>query len=472
MPTFSNNTSLILRKIWLIVAMFIILFIFFSLYVHSEQLVDQANLHRQISYKLADRLRQSSDELSQMARSYVATRDPHYKKYYHDILAIRNGTKAKPQGYSSDIYWDLVLANESLPTESGQAISLLEEMRQSGFNELELSKMAQAIAYSDHLAALELDAMKLVEDDGPNAEINHKIANLLLRDEKYYHAKVTIMQPINEFYAMVNSPNFDAVRKKKEHASIFRLIFIFVSLITVFLLWRFYQELHTTLGASADEIHALMLKIGRGNFSTPINITSHKHNSVLSGLSEMQKQLHDIEIERKKSEEQLHVAAAFFESQEAMMISNSDNIILRVNQAFTRITGYSANEVVGQSSRYLQSDRHSDDFYKDIWRTVKNTGGWQGESWGRRKNGEIYPKWLTISVVKNKQNQITHYITMHSDISIHKQAEDKIRELAFFDQLTNLPNRRLLLDRLKQGMMNSARSGKYKALLFIDLDNL
>ncbi len=94
-----------------------ILFIFFGLYVHSEKLVDQANLHRQISYKLADRLRQSSDELSQMARSYVATRDPRYKKYYHDILAIRNGTKAKPQGYSSDIYWDLVLANEPLPTE-------------------------------------------------------------------------------------------------------------------------------------------------------------------------------------------------------------------------------------------------------------------------------------------------------------------------------------------------------------------
>ncbi len=96
--------------------------------------------------------------------------------------------------------------------------------------------MAEAIAYSDRLAALELDAMKLVEDDGPNAEINHKIANLLLRDEEYYHAKVMIMQPFNEFHALVNSPNFDAVRNKKEHASIFRLIFIFVSLVTVFLL--------------------------------------------------------------------------------------------------------------------------------------------------------------------------------------------------------------------------------------------
>lgn len=450
--------------------MFIILFISFGLYVHSEKLVDKANLHRQISYKLADQLRQSSDDLSQMARSYVATQDPRYKKYYLDVLAIRNGMKPKPQGYS-DIYWDLVLANESFPSESGEAISLLQEMHQSGFTELELRKMAEAIAYSNHLAALELEAMKLIEDDGPDAEINHTRAKLMLHDEEYYHVKVMIMQPINEFYAQVNAPNLDAVRNKKEHAFIFRSIFIFVFLITIFLLWRFYKDLHITLGAPADEIHALMFNIGRGNFSTQINIKPEMHKSVISGLFEMQKQLHDIEIERKRTEEQLHVAAAFFESQEAMMITNSDNIILRVNQAFTRITGYSATEVVGQSSRFLRSDRHSEDFYQDLWRTVKITGGWQGELWGRRKNGEIYPKWLTISVVKDKQNQITHYITMHSDITIHKKAEDKIRELAFFDQLTNLPNRRLLLDRLKQSMINSARSGKYDALLFIDLDN-
>ncbi|MBA2483043.1 MAG: PAS domain S-box protein, partial [Nitrosomonas sp.] len=391
--------------------MFIILFISFGLYVHSEKLVDKANLHRQISYKLADQLRQTSDDLSEMARTYVVTRDPRYKEYYLDILDIRNGKKPKPEGYS-DNYWDLVLANElPLSTDNRPAISLFEEMQQSGFTDRELSKMAEAIAHSNHLAAIELETMKLIEYDGPDAELNRIKANLMLHNEEYYHVKVMIMQPINEFYALVNSPNLDAVTNKKNNALVFRLIFIFVFWATSYLLWRFYKELHTTLGASADEIHALMLKIGRGDFSTSINIKSDMHNSVLSGLSEMQKQLHDIEIERKKTEEQLHLAAAFFESQEAMMISNSDNIILRVNRAFTRITGYSANEVIGQSSRLLRTDRHSMDFYQDIWRTIKNTGGWQGELWGRRKNGEIYPKWLTVSVVKDKQNKVTHYIT-------------------------------------------------------------
>jgi hypothetical protein len=274
MPSSENNSFLLLSRIWFIIAMFIILFISFGLYVHSEKLIDQANLQRQVSYKLADHLRQSSDDLSQMARSYVGTKDPRYKKYYHDILDIRNGTKPKPDGYS-DIYWDLVLANEKPhATDNKPALSLLEEMQQSGFSDRELSKMAEAIDYSNHLAALEIEAMKLIEDDGPDAEINRTRANLILRNEEYYHAKLMIMKPINEFYAQVNAPNRDAVRDKKDHALFFRLIFIFVSLITVFLLWRFYQELHTTLGASADEIHALMLKIGRGNFSTPINITS------------------------------------------------------------------------------------------------------------------------------------------------------------------------------------------------------
>ncbi|MCX7155657.1 MAG: EAL domain-containing protein [Rhodocyclales bacterium] len=173
----------------------------------------------------------------------------------------------------------------------------------------------------------------------------------------------------------------------------------------------------------------------------------------------------------KATEQSLRIAAAAFESQEGMVITDAAGVILRINRAFTAITGYTAEEAVGQTPRLLKSGRHSKEFYRDMWETIGRTGGWQGEVWDRRKNGEIYPKWLTITAVKNDDGAVTHYIGTHFDITERKQAEDRIEELAFFDQLTGLPNRTLLLDRLNQAMTASSRNDSHGALLFIDLDH-
>lgn len=175
--------------------------------------------------------------------------------------------------------------------------------------------------------------------------------------------------------------------------------------------------------------------------------------------------------ERKQAEEQLRIAATAFESQEGMMVTDAQGVILRVNRAFTESTGYTAEEAVGQTPQLLHSGRHSPSFYHDMWQTIQRTGSWRGEVWDRRKNGEVYPKWLTISAVYGNDNSVTHYIGTHYDITERKKAEEKIETLAFFDQLTDLPNRTLLLDRLKQAMTASGRSGRFSALLFIDLDN-
>ena len=106
-----------------------------------------------------------------------------------------------------------------------------------------------------------------------------------------------------------------------------------------------------------------------------------------------------------------------------------------------------------------------------MWETINRTGTWQGEIWDRRKNGEIYPKWLTITAVKGDDGIVTHYVGSHIDITERKAAEEEIQHLAFYDPLTRLPNRRLLMDRLQQALASSARSGREGALLFIDLDN-
>ena len=174
---------------------------------------------------------------------------------------------------------------------------------------------------------------------------------------------------------------------------------------------------------------------------------------------------------RIQAEEQLRIAAAAFESQEGMLITDARGSILRVNRAFCKISGYSAEEVIGHNPSLMRSGRHKAEFYKTMWDSIHHTGGWQGEIWDRRKNGEVFPKWLTISAVKDDEGAVSHYVGTHFDITERKKKEERIKELAFFDQLTGLPNRTLLLDRLKQAMTNSARNDSLGALLFLDLDN-
>jgi PAS domain S-box-containing protein len=159
--------------------------------------------------------------------------------------------------------------------------------------------------------------------------------------------------------------------------------------------------------------------------------------------------LRDI-TERKQAEVNLRIAATAFESHESMMITDADTVILRVNHAFTEITGYTAEEVVGQTPRLLKSGRHDSEFYRVMWETIDRTGTWQGEVWDRRKNGEVYPEWLTISAVKAGNGVVTHYVGSYFDMTEHKAAEESIKNLAFYDPLTSLPNRRLLMDRLQQ----------------------
>ncbi|MES2072108.1 MAG: EAL domain-containing protein [Pseudomonadota bacterium] len=175
--------------------------------------------------------------------------------------------------------------------------------------------------------------------------------------------------------------------------------------------------------------------------------------------------------EAHKTEADLRVAATAFESQEGMVITDATNVILRINRAFTDITGYTANDAVGRELSIFDTGRHDADFYADIWKTIHRDGSWQGEIWNRRKNGEAYPEWLTITAVKGAAGNITHYVSALTDITQRKAAEEEIRNLALYDFLTRLPNRRCLMDRLQQALSASARSGRQGALLFIDLDN-
>lgn len=231
---------------------------------------------------------------------------------------------------------------------------------------------------------------------------------------------------------------------------------------------RWHLLLKRLLGCEGERKNVeLMLKRGDSYFQARLDCLpaiTGDHTSVLRIT------LTDIS-ESKHAEEELRIAAAAFEAQEGIMITNADNMILRVNRAFTEITGYSTEELIGQTPRIFKSGQHDSAFYAEMWDCINRTGSWQGEIWDQRKNGDIYPKRLTITAVKDSDGNVTHYIGSHTDISARKASEEEIKQLAYYDPLTALPNRRLLLDRLQQALATSMRSRKYGALLFIDLDN-
>ncbi|MES2159610.1 MAG: EAL domain-containing protein [Pseudomonadota bacterium] len=167
----------------------------------------------------------------------------------------------------------------------------------------------------------------------------------------------------------------------------------------------------------------------------------------------------------------LRLAATVFEAAQGMMVTDARGRIVQVNRAFVRITGYSSEEVVGQTPRLLSSGRHVPDFYTVMWAAIARDGIWEGEIWNRRKNGEVYPEHLSITAVRDNGGEITNYVAALTDITLSKAANDEIRSLAFYDPLTRLPNRRLLLDRLRQVLAASSQHDRYCALMFIDLDN-
>jgi len=168
--------------------------------------------------------------------------------------------------------------------------------------------------------------------------------------------------------------------------------------------------------------------LGPDGWEIPVSQVVISHRDACGDRHYMSTVMRDI-TERKRAEAELHVAATAFESQQGMMITDANSVILRVNRAFTEITGYTPAEAVGQTPRLLKSDRHNADFYVAMWETVLRAGGWQGEIWDRRKNGQVYPKWLTISAVKDNVGAITHYIGTHYDITERKNAETAMLNL-------------------------------------------
>lgn len=175
--------------------------------------------------------------------------------------------------------------------------------------------------------------------------------------------------------------------------------------------------------------------------------------------------------ERKRTDETLRLwASVFANSREGITITDPNGIILDVNEAFVRITGYGREEVIGQNPRILQSGRHDSAFYAGMWESLYKASNWCGEIWNRRKDGEIFPQWLNISAVRDEESEVSHYISVFMDLSQIKNNEKRLELLAYFDPLTGLANRTLLADHMRMAIARSRRESTLFALGYLDLD--
>ena len=235
--TSPDHRSRFSRSLLLAIIIFIVLSVFFGIYVRAEKQIDRNNKLRQRSFLLADELRQSSDDLTRMVRSYVITGNPIYKQHFQEILDIRDGKKPRPVDYQ-DIYWDLVLDDDRRPRPDGQPIALLELMRQAGYTEQEFAKLAQAKTNSDALTATEFVAMSLMESTDPPSDVNRFKASLMLQDAAYHQAKAGIMQPISEFFQMMDQRTQNEVHAAEIAALRFRMAFMALGVLLALSIWR------------------------------------------------------------------------------------------------------------------------------------------------------------------------------------------------------------------------------------------
>ncbi len=237
-----------------------------------------------------------------------------------------------------------------------------------------------------------------------------------------------------------------------------------ISIVLIFFFWLGIRLLRMVI-VPIDSISRDFSRVAKQDYKpSMLHPAFEELQALVAGFNHM---VTEIEHNQQK----LHRASVVFENtSEGILITNAEHKIVSVNRAFTEITGYSEDEVMGRNPSLLQSGRHDEAFYKAMWQSIKSTGQWSGEIWNRRKNGEIYPQLLNINTFVNQKGELTHHIGVFSDISNIKDAESRLEHLAHHDALTDLPNRLLCIARLEHELQVAKRSGEQVGVLFIDLD--
>lgn len=389
----------------------------FVLYARAEKQIDRANDVRIMTFRLTQELRQSSDDLTRLARTFVVTGDPAYLRQYETILDVRDGKVSRPAPASSGRQADDAhLAHSTFS--AGSAVALLDLMRQDGFTQEELSKLAMAKTRSDALATLERDTMASVASGPATDSASHARAIQALHDATYHQLKSEIMLPIAEIEQMVDARTLKNVHRAEEQALQLRMILIALGLAQFFLLWKIYQRLQSILGCSVQDLQSLITRLGSGRFSEKIDLPAGRQDSVLGWLIDANNKLSRLELRQYE--------AIVNSTEDAIISENLSGIVTSWNPAAERIFGYAAHEVAGQTLQVIippeRFNEESEIFSKiSLGESVEHF-----ETVRVRKDGRLISVSVTASPIRDENGNIVGASKIARDITERKLAEQDL----------------------------------------------
>ncbi|MEH8102129.1 methyl-accepting chemotaxis protein [Aeromonas veronii] len=463
-----NKPAFQLNLLLSVITLILLSLVFFAYsWVGKQQ--EESYRQQYVSYLLADELRQSSDDLTRLGRTYVITKDPAYEQQYMRILAIRNGEQPRPEGYNR-IYWDFVAANGQNPRpDSNQRRGLIDLMKDAGFTDGELAKLNEAKNNSDALVNTEVAAFKLVQQTDGDLAANQQQAIAMMHDKAYHQNKGRIMSPIDDFYVMMEQRNQEAVESAISHTDMLRYLFIALGLVLMFFLWRTYRSLLDLVGTSVEQLKTDLHLLAEGDFSRPIKVPQGSKESLIGLLGGMQTTLKGIIAKVSHSTEELSDSA-----DSIAQIAEQTAQFATSQQTSTQTMAAAIEELVVSISHLSDNATHADELSKVSANTLEEGSGVIKETLGSIENisttvGEAAS---TISELNGHTQQIseiigvirgiadqTNLLALNAAIEAARAGEQGRGFAVVADEVRNLASRSAASTQQITGMISKIQSG-------------
>jgi len=461
-----NSPSKFQSYLYAMFSIVILLLCSFIVVVFEQARYQQAVESRTTSIRLAEELRQSSIDLARLVRTYVITGNPEYKEQFNAVVEIRDGKRPRPLDYSV-AYWDIKALEKDEAKHKieaqGEAIALVELMRQAGVTEAELANLKKSKAKSDELVEIEHKAMALIEEDVPTLPEKRNRALSMLADTSFLTMKAQIMRPIIETELMIMQRTKLAVDTANQRLRYATASLFLLGVLLVFLIFKVGQELKFIIGCSIQDLSQTLERLGRGDLMTPIVVDEERRDSVLGWIAATSQKLAALNL--------AHFKAIVDSSDDAIISKNINGIIASWNKGAERMFGYRADEMIGQPITCIIPEERLPEEPEILDKIARGIKVDHFETQRLHRNGSLVDLSVTISPIYGQNGEVIGASKIARDISRAKIAEAEIQRLAFYDSLTGLANRSLLQDRLNGTLHRAVREHSTFSLLFLDLDN-
>lgn len=463
-----NKPAFQLNLLLSVITLILLSLVFFA-YSWAGKQLEESYRQQYVSYLLADELRQSSDDLTRLGRTYVITKDPAYEQQYMRILAIRNGEQARPDGYNR-IYWDFVAANGQNPRpDSNVRRGLIDLMKDAGFTEGELAKLNEAKNNSDALVNTEVAAFKLVQQTDGDPIANQQKAIAMMHDKAYHQNKGRIMSPIDDFYVMMEARNQEAVESAMTNTDMLRYLFLALGLVLMFFLWRTYRSLLDLVGTSVEQLKTDLHLLAMGDFSLPIKVPQGSKESLIGLLGGMQSTLKGIIAKVSHSTEELSNSA-----DSIAQIAEQTARFATSQQSSTQTMAAAIEELVVSISHLSDNATHADELskvsantleegsgvIKETLDSIENISTTVGEAASTisELNGHTQQISEIIGVIRSIADQ-TNLLALNAAIEAARAGEQGRGFAVVADEVRNLASRSAASTQQITGMISKIQSG-------------